>query len=301
MVQQLDEAQRMLDTFASVGATHFDLTRIEIDGEKRGFRPEQSLAQVKNSMPKLFPGAAARQNNIIVRPLSKTVHFVQLDDLDAAGLSRVGEAAFLTLETSPGNHQAWVAVSGLTTPEEAKDFSRRLRKGAGADHSASGATRVAGTTSYKRKYEPDFPTVRINSTAPGRIVTKEQLEAMGLVAAPEPEITAPAFTARTPQSRSRTGQQPSTRTKIWPDYARPLAGAPPSRDGSGPDRSMADFTWCMTAIDWGFPIEETAAKLPEVSEKARERVQLRDEGYPLITAQNAAAEVERNALKRSRG
>ena len=297
--QQPDEALRMLDTFASVGATHFDLTHTDIDGEKRGFRPEQSLAQVKNSMPKLFPGAATRQNNIIVRPLSRTVHFVQLDDLDAAGLGRVGEAAFLTLETSPGNHQAWVAVSGLTTPEETKDFARRLRKGAGADHSASGATRVAGTTNYKRKYEPNFPTVRIGATAPGRIVTKEQLEAMGLVAAPEPDITTPAFTARTPQGRS--GQQYTTRTRVWPDYARSLAGAPPSRDGSGPDRSMADFTWCMTAIDWGFPIEETAAKLPEISEKARERVQLRDEGYPLITAQNAAAAVERNALKRGRG
>ena len=53
-------------------------------------------------MPKLFPGAAARRNNIIVRFLSKTIHFVQLDDLDAGGLGRVGEAAFLTLETSPG-------------------------------------------------------------------------------------------------------------------------------------------------------------------------------------------------------
>lgn len=97
--------------------------------------------------------------------VSKIVHFVQLDDLDAAGLGRVGEAAFLTLGTSPGNHQAWVAVSGFTTPEEAKDFSRRLRKGAWADHSASGATRVAGTVNYKRKYEPDFPTVRIGTTA----------------------------------------------------------------------------------------------------------------------------------------
>jgi hypothetical protein len=298
--QQLDESLRMLDTFASVGATHFDLTHIDIDGEKRGFRPEQSLAQAKSSMPKLFPGAAARQNNIIVRPLSKTVHFVQLDDLDSEGLGRVGEAAFLTLETSPGNHQAWVAVSGLTTQEEAKDFARRLRKGAGADHSASGATRVAGTTNYKRKYEPDFPTVRISATAPGRIVTKEQLETMGLVAAPEPEITAPAFAARTPHSR--TGQQSSTREKVWPDYARSLAGAPLRRDGSGPDQSMADFSWCMTAIDWGWSIEETAARLPEISEKARQRVhQLRDEGYPLITAQNAAAAVERNALKRGRG
>jgi len=299
MVQQLDEALRMLDTFASVGATHFDLTHIDIDGETRGFRREQSVTQVKNSMPKLFPGAAARQNNIIVRPLSRTVHFVQLDDLDAGGLGRVGDAAFLTLETSPSNHQAWVAVSGLTTPEETKDFARRLRKGAGADHSASGATRVAGTTNYKRKYEPDFPTVRIGATAPGRIVTKEQLETMGLVAASEPETAISAFTARTPQGR--TGQQSATRAKVWPDYARSLAGAPPSRDGSGPDRSMADFSWCMTAIDWGWSIEDTARKLPEVSEKAAERVRLKDLGYPLITAQNAAAAVERNAMKRGRG
>src|ERR1700674_2076434 len=137
MVQQLDEALKMLDVFASVGATHFDLIHINIDGEKRGFRPRQSLAQLQNSLPRLFPGAAERQNNIIVRPLSDKVHFVQLDDLDAAGLGRVGEAAFLMLETSPGNHQAWIAISGLQTPEEAKDFSRWLRKGSGADHSAS--------------------------------------------------------------------------------------------------------------------------------------------------------------------
>jgi RepB DNA-primase from phage plasmid len=298
LVQQLDEALRMLDTFASVGATHFDLTHIDIDGEKRGFRPRQSLAQLKNSMPRLFPGAAERQNNIIVRPLSDKVHFVQLDDLDAAGLSRVGEAAFLILQTSPGNHQAWVAVSGLESPEEAKDFSRRLRKGAGADHSASGATRVAGTTNYKRKYEPDFPMVRISAATPGRFVTKEQVEAMGLVAAPEPEI-APVFASRAQQGKS--GQQRTRREKVWPDYARSLAGAPASLQGSGPDRSMADFTWCMTAIDWGWSIEDTAAKLVEVSEKARERARLKDEGYALITAQNAAAAVERNDLKRGRG
>jgi len=75
---------------------HFDLTHTDIDGEKCGFRPKQSLAQVKNSMPKLFPGAAARQNNIIVRPLSKTVHFVQLDDLNAAGLGRVCDSFIMS-------------------------------------------------------------------------------------------------------------------------------------------------------------------------------------------------------------
>jgi hypothetical protein len=298
-VQQLDEALRMLDTFASVGATHFDLTHTSIDGEKRGFRASQSLAQLKNSMPKLFPGAAARQNNIIVRPLSKTVHFVQLDDLDAAGLSRVGDAAFLTLQTSPGNHQAWVAVSGLDGSEETKDFSRRLRKGAGADHSATGATRVAGTANYKRKYEPDFPMVRISESIPGRIVTKEKLQEMGLVAAPEPEIAASAFAAKTQQGRNLHHNPRST--KVWPDYARSLAGAPPNREGTGPDRSMADFDWCMTAIDWRWSIEDTAVKLTEVSERARERVRRGDKGYPLITAKNAAAAVEKNALKRGRG
>jgi hypothetical protein len=299
-VQQIDEAFRMLDAFASVGATHFDLTHTDIDGEKRGFRPRQSLAQLKNSLPKLFPGAATRQNNIIIRPTSDKVHFVQLDDLDAAGLDRVGEAAFLTLETSPGNHQAWVAVSGLETPEETKDFSRRLRKGSGADHSASGATRVAGTSNYKRKYEPNFPVVRIGATAPGRIVTKDRLEDLGLVAPAEPEITVPAFTARAGQGNDN-GHRRRGSTKVWPDYARSLAGAPPSLQGSGPDRSMADFAWCMTAIDWGWSIEDTAAKLVEVSEKARERVRLKDEGYALITTQNAAAAVERNDRKRGRG
>jgi hypothetical protein len=298
-VQQIDEALRMLDTFASVGATHFDLTHIDIDGEKRGFRPTQSLSQLKNSMPKLFPGAAERHNNIIIRPISDKVHFVQLDDLDTERLKRVGEAAFLTLETSPGNHQAWVAVSGLTTQEEAKDFARRLRKGAGADPAASGATRVAGTTNYKRKYEPEFPTVRIDSATPGRIVAKEQLEAMGLVASTEPEVTPAAFTARAAQSKSGS-LRPRT-TKVWPDYARSLAGAPPSLQGNGPDRSMADFSWCMTAIDWGWSVEDTAAKLVDVSTKAAERVRLKDTGYPLITAQNAAAAVERNDLKRGRG
>lgn len=194
-----------------------------------------------------------------IRRLSDKVHFVQLDDLDAQALERVGEAAFLTLQTSPGNHQAWIAVMELQGQEQTKDFSRRLRKGTGADHSASGATRVAGTTNYKQKYQPDFPTVQIENAHPGRLITTEQLETMGLVAPPKPATDLPAFTARTVQ-RSRGN-------KVWPDYARSVAGAPPSLQGDSPDRSMADFTWCMTAIDWGWSVEETARKLLEVSAK----------------------------------
>jgi hypothetical protein len=57
-------------------------------------------------------------------------------------------------------------LSGLTDPNDAEDFTRRLKKGVGADVTASGATRVAGTMNYKRKYEPDFPKVAILKYCP---------------------------------------------------------------------------------------------------------------------------------------
>lgn len=56
---------------------------------------------------------------------------------------------------------------------------------------------------------------------------------------------------------------------------------------------MADFFWCMLAAQRGWGIEETADKLLEVSAKAQERARLHDEGYALITAQNAAAAATR--------
>ena len=261
-----------------------------IEGEKRGFRPQQSLSQLKNSLPKLFPGATARQNNIIVRPHGTTTQLIQLDDLKAEALERVRDVAFLTLQTSPGNHQAWLAVSGLTSGGQTKEFARRLRKGAGADPSASGATRVAGTTNYKRKYEPDFPKVRIVDAMPGRIVTQAQLDSLGLVAPPEP---APAVLPL----RSSRKHHASEGERTWPDYERCVAGAPPSKEGDGPDRSMADFFWCMMAAQRGWSIEETAGKLMEVSAKAQERARLQDEGYALITAQNAAAAATRGRQK----
>ena len=288
----LAEAFRMLDTFASVGATQFDLTHINIEGEKRGFRPQQTISQLKNSLPRLFPGATARQNNIIVRPHSDTAQLIQLDDLKSDGLDRVRDVAFLTLQTSPGNHQAWVAVSGLKSGEETKEFARRLRKGAGADPSASGATRIAGTTNYKRKYEPDFPEVRIVDATPGRIVSQAELDSRGILAPPEPAAVIPLKTSR---RQTRSGGE-----RLWPDYQRCLAGAPLSKEGGSPDRSIADFFWCKLAVQRGWSIEETTNKLLEVSAKAQERARLHDEGYALITAQNAAAAAERGH-KRGRG
>jgi hypothetical protein len=69
-------------------------------------------------------------------------------------------------------------ISSTTlTGEETKEFARRLRRAAGADPSASGGTRIAGTTNYKRKCESDFPAVRIVDAAPGLIVTQSMMAA----------------------------------------------------------------------------------------------------------------------------
>jgi hypothetical protein len=276
-MQNLDEAYRMLDVFASVGACHFDVTFLDIDGGKRGFRKEQSVMQVRNSLPKLLPGLTERQNSIVVRPHGAYT-LIQLDDLGSAALERLQSVAFLTLATSPGNHQAWVAISG---PQDAKDFARRLRKGTGADLSASGATRVAGAVNYKRKYYPEFPTVSIVSTAPGRIVTPEQLEQLGLLAPPEPARATPL---RVPISGGRS----------WPDYQRCVANAPLNHGRTGPDVSRADFFWCMMSAQRGHGVEEIAAKLMHFSSKAQEN----GEQYARLTAENATTATTK---QRSRG
>jgi hypothetical protein len=75
-------------------------------------------------------------------------------------------------------------------------------------------------------------------------------------------------------------------------YTRAISGQGTAK-GPGPDRSLADSFWCMMAAQRGWSIKETASKLLEVSAKAQERARLHDEGYALITAQNAAAAAER--------
>jgi hypothetical protein len=269
------EAHRMLDIFASVGATKFDVTFLDIEGKKRGFRASQTIRQMKNSLPLLFPGLKERKNSLVVRPHSDTATLIQLDDLNRETLAPLRDVAFLALQTSPGNYQAWVAVSDVDDP---KDFARRLRKGAHADLAASGATRVAGTMNFKRQYGPDFPSVAITGASPGRIVNAEQLQSLGLVA-PEPA-------ARAAPLRVSSRSLPS-----WPDYQRCLQGAPLNHSQTGPDISRADYFWSLLAAQRGWDVDAIAARLMEVSTKAREN----GESYALITAQNAAAAVSRRA------
>ena len=258
------QALKMLAAFGSVGVTAFDITMTDLAGEKVAFQSGRSLTEMSQTMNSRLDSATLKQQNFIIRPRKHDAAptIIQLDDLDSAAAERISQYAFMVLCTSPGNHQAWIAVQ-----DAPPDFARRLRKGSGADPTASGATRVSGSLNFKMKFAPAFPMVTITQANPGNIVTAATLDHAGLVAPPE----------ATPARVSSRVSQPTYRgARKWPSYVRCLENAPPVHQGDRRDVSRADFTWCMTAIDWGWSVQATAARLMEESEKAREN----GDGYP---------------------
>ena len=293
-------ARSMLDIFTSVGAERFHVTWTNSAGQPRRARslrknlqslggplPQTenadwldaihiagiSAADLGRTIPALLDTAAADYLNLTVRPRGHGVRFIQLDDLAATKLPALAAAMFLIIETSSDNHQAWLAMPG----EHDREFARRVRRGAGADITASGATKIAGSLNFKDKYAPDFPRVTIREAQPGRMTTAAELERLGLVAPLE------TFAALSPARRFSRG------TDKWPSYALCLDKAPRNRDDSGPDRSRADYVWCMIAISWGHGVDDTAARLLQESRKAREE----GPSYAMQTARQAEAGVER--------
>jgi RepB DNA-primase from phage plasmid len=297
----IKEGHQMIDLFTSVGATSFLVTKLDINKKvlwckpysPREFRdkllPIMRTAAVRHPIALEDGREVAAGENLIIRPSGDTIAFVQLDDLKVEQLDRVRPAAFIIHSTSPGNYQAWFAVSGVSKDkEEFKEFMRRVRKAVGGnDKSASHATRVCGSENFKPEYAEDFPVVTTVHGAPGRVVTAERLSQMGLLADSEPVKEWTPATYRSPHIGNR----------IWPSYDKCLAGAPMNKKGTGPDRSLADYTFCKFAAQRGFTVEEIAAELPNVSSKARERVNGSDPGYVTKTAENGYDAAHRGKLR----
>jgi hypothetical protein len=300
MTEEAYKALDMLNAFASVGVHRFDVTFTDLDGEKLekgGFLGNRHINFLRHAIGPILRQAAAHQHNVIVRPrASERAQLVQLDDLNADQARRFEHRAFMTLCTSPGNFQAWVAIDHSGDANDKADFARRLKKGAGADPDASGATRISGSWNFKRKYGPGpdtvipiggrfYPIVEITGSNTGLVQTRAELQQAGLVAAKEPPAPLPNRVSRT-----YTGQ------KKRPSYSKALEGAPESKSRPGnPRESIADYRFCMAAIDWGWSIEDTAAMLMEESSKAQEN----GEHYALTTAHRAALTVAARKQPRS--
>jgi hypothetical protein len=301
-MNNIDEALKMVDLFTSVGARSFVVTKTELewpDHKKLKWGKTYSARELRPLLPAMVRTAAIRRpidvpgrgtidagENLIIRPMGPDVAFVQLDDLDGTQLDRVRPAAFTIHTTSPGNFQAWIAVSGIPNAGETfKAFMRRVRKAVGGnDKAASGATRLSGTLNWKAKYLPDPPTVITVYAVPGRAMMPEQLQGMGLLADPKPVVVA---------TQSHAHKVTSGHVRTWPAYAQCVANAPMNHPKTEPDTSRADFFWALMAAQRGHSTEDIAAKLMELSEKAKKN----GEPYAHTTAENAAATAERGELR----
>ena len=264
----LEQALRMVSVFLDAGSSRFDLTRIDLEGNKVDYSPARNAGAMRLLLPELLPITRAARQNLIIRP-NKPLYGVlaQLDDLYRAKLERVCSWAFLSLQTSPGNYQAWLAIEGADD-----SFVRRLVRGIGVDWNASRAVRLAGSLNFKPKYAPDFPEIRIVDRCTGLRAKPADLE----------HLLAPL-----PAAASTRPAQLAGRPRRFPDYQRCFNGAPRKPDGT-PNRSKADYLWCRISLQWGFSIYETAAELVNVSEKAREEHDRGNTAYAGRTAIAAA-------------
>ncbi|MBV8772089.1 MAG: hypothetical protein JO166_07150, partial [Deltaproteobacteria bacterium] len=144
------KALTMLSAFTGVGARMFDLSFTDLAGSPvKGLqRPGRSPGEMRRTIGRILLDAKRNQRNVIIRPRSATALLIQLDDFTAEKVAEVEQFAFMTVCTSPGNYQVWLAV--LDGPQEsdkevARQFRTRVRRGAGADQSATGAVRIAGS------------------------------------------------------------------------------------------------------------------------------------------------------------
>jgi hypothetical protein len=283
------EARAMLDICASVGARAVDVTWTTSAGDPRRYDENVSLGDFGRALPSILDNATRQRRNVIIRPHdaqpdNPEVTLLQLDDLKAHQLLPL---AFVTLETSPSNYQAWLAIPGRLD----KELACRIRKGAGADIGASGATRIPGSFNFKPAYAPEktgrptYPLVRITEARPQAMTSAAALEELGLVAPKEHFDPLPA------------AKFEPDRLRDWPDYQYNLDRAKPNKTGDGLDLSGVDFVWCMTASTWGFGVNDTAEMLLQVSEHARHPSN--GPQYAKRTAQNAAGYVARRREQRT--
>jgi hypothetical protein len=283
----ISEAETMIAAFARAGCDQFDVTLKSLDGEKKHFRRNVSCTRLKSGLADLIKMAEHDLLSIIVRPHSKSVAFIQLDDISEAIASQLTPHSCCVLETSEGNYQAFVAVVRLD--RTAKETVRNaLIDTTSADRGASGAVRLAGTYNFKqqrRRNDGSYPRVRLISVGAGKILSVPELISAGLI---KPQISV------VPQSAVPKPKKPPRR-RIFPSYEKAMLHVRRKEDGTM-DRSAVDLLFAVTCLDWQITIEETIKLLHTHSPKAAERY----DDYVERTVARAQAVLEKRMAGASR-
>jgi len=205
-------------------------------GEDRGYGQWTNRDLHLDEILAMLPRAAAansRGGNVYCRlgPSAKSEHpgIIMVDDLTAdavEGLTVDGLEPCLTVETSPGNFQAWIKLvpSGTVSYAVMNDVARYLAHVYDGDKRAVSPRqpgRLPGFTNRKpkhRKADGQFPYVRLTASDPSRVASKgvvlietmSKLDTVGAAAGATPE---------TPRYAAKGGTQPQDQVTAWLDAA----------------------------------------------------------------------------------
>ena len=154
---------------AGMGAERYDVGVYDRQNDAMLLRREWTPAQVEASVG-WFKVMNAQGRDIYIRPTGSSGLYI-VDDVPATTVERMraeGYAPATVVETSPGNHQAWVRVSDAPlSTGEGTAVARALAERFGSDMSSANwrhMGRLAGFTNRKEEHrQPDgrYPYVRL--------------------------------------------------------------------------------------------------------------------------------------------
>jgi len=162
---------------AGMGAERYDVGVYDRQNDAMLLRREWTPAQVEASVG-WFKGMNAQGRDIYIRPSGSSGLYI-VDDVPAGTVERMraeGYAPAAVVETSPGNHQAWVRVSDAPlSTGEGTAVARALAERFGGDMSSANwrhMGRLAGFTNRKEEHrQPDgrYPYVRLRDGGGERV------------------------------------------------------------------------------------------------------------------------------------
>lgn len=264
----LADALKALDLVRSVGAWRSNVILIkDATKHKEVLAQEVTLDEVKEKFPMWLDRSEREQKSLVVDVKPDGHHIIQVDEASAEVMQILAPVSFMTVETSKGNGQVWLALpQGLDASEiePVKDRLFTVLKAKGANKGASGGLRWIGTHNFKperKAHDGSFPRVRLLAYTLGRVTTAEELDELGLLAAPQPK---PQFKEKADSARQ------SRRATRAPSYDYALASVKRKPNGDV-DRSGVDLHYAVTCLNWGLTESETVDLLNTHSTKAQER------------------------------
>jgi len=222
-------AEAVRAQLAGMGAERYDVGVYDRQNDAMLLRREWMPAQVEASVG-WFKVMNAQGRDIYIRPSGSSGLYI-VDDVPAATVERMraeGYAPGAVVETSPGNHQAWVRVSDTPLSKgEGTAVARELAERFGGDMSSANwrhMGRLAGFTNRKEEHrQPDgrYPYVRLRDDGGERAA-----DAPAILARARDQATQGRRTAAE-KSGGVARESPQERTGRRTAFSRPPVGAGP--------------------------------------------------------------------------